>query len=181
MLPCLPVLWRQTFSLFGILSLARSQLAYARRVLFLANDHTGTRTRRNSLAFPPSSSPPDTDRQTCYRINFIPTRYHRRPPIPYSHLSSLSLPSTLSFHPSVPYRRIQSARSNQSFNPNNAAVAAPRRNGLILLIHGNAGGGGGGSKGLQRERVKFLISAAGQPRNEGRKEETKSASIIADL
>ena len=124
LLPCLPVFWRQTFSLFGILSLARSQLAYARRVLFLAIDHTCTQARARVgipwHSLPPSSSPPDTDRQTCYRINFIPTRYHRRPrpPIPYSHLSSLSLPPFHSIFPSIRAVSSYSIRPKQSkFQP----------------------------------------------------------------
>ena len=121
-----------------------------------------------------------TGRQTYYRINFIPTRHHRRPsPIPTS-LRSPSLPlhsSTISFDPSVPYRPSDSIRPKQS-------KSQPQQCGRT---RGKTAERSNSSYSWQRRReeraarVKFLISASGQPGKEAGREERKSASIIADL
>ena len=74
------------------------------------------------------------------------------PPLPALPLSSSTAPLYLSIHPCRIVRRIQSARSNQSLNPNNAdGREERRRNGLILLIHGNAAGGAEAGERGRRE------------------------------
>ena len=126
-LPCLPV--------SNIAPRTRPTRTHTqRRYCSCADGRTGT--RRNSLAFPPLIL--QTGRHAIESISFrlaiIDARARSPSPIP-SHLS-YPLPSpllftstsTLSFYPSVPYRRIQSARSNQSFNPNNAGG---RRGGTV--------------------------------------------------
>ena len=142
---------------FDVLNIAAE--AYAKSVWFLA-DGVGRHGTRDASEFLGILSlllfSRRTGRQTYYRINFIPTRHHRRPsPIPTSPPPPLFLstaPLYLSIHPCRIVRRIQSARSNQSLNPNNAdGREERRRNGLILLIHGNAAGGAEAGERGRRE------------------------------
>ena len=131
--------------------------AYAKSVWFLADGVGHQGTRRNSLAFSPSSYSRGgrADRHTIESISFRPAIIDAHlpfPPLLALPLSSSTAPLYLSIHPCRIVRRIQSARSNQSLNPNNAdGREERRRNGLILLIHGNAAGGAEAGERGRRE------------------------------
>ena len=153
---CWLPLWHLTHihsvSMFRISPPKRTQRVYGSWPMALA-----TRAR---AGIPWHSLPPlilEADGQT----DILSNQFHSDPPsstpISHSHLSPLPLfsstaPLYLSIHPCRIVRRIQSARSNQSLNPNNAdGREERRRNGLILLIHGNAAGGAEAGERGRRE------------------------------